>query len=120
MKREMELIRSMAFALEESPAGFAPGEAKFDGFSPEEVGYHAHLMMQAGLAEGFDNTPVGSGPRQAILTGLTWQGHEFIDTARDETRWKKAMVLVQEKGGSVSLAVLTELLKNLMRGAFGL
>lgn len=120
MKRDMELIRKMAFALEERPGGFTPTEVTFDGFDADQVGYHAYLMLQAGLAEGVEVTAMGMSHRQAIPTGLTWQGHEFIETARDDTRWKKAMVLVQEKGGAVTLSVLTELLKNLMRGAFAL
>jgi hypothetical protein len=120
MRRDMELIRRIALTLEERPGGFRPAEVKFEGFSPEEVGYHAYLMLQGKLAEGADVTALGVGPRQAILTGLTWDGHEFLDAARDESRWKKAMVLVQEKGGAVTLSVLTEILNSLMRGRFGL
>jgi hypothetical protein len=57
---------------------------------------------------------------EAKLMNLTWAGHEFADATRDETRWKKAMGMVQEKSGSVTLSVLTELLKHLMKSALGL
>jgi hypothetical protein len=115
----MELIRRLAVALEDSPA-YASFDGKLEGYDPYDVGYHAHLMIQAGLAEGADITSLGSPHRMALLTGLTWQGHEFLDAARDEARWKKAMVLVQQKGGAVTIAVLTEVLKSLMRGQLGL
>lgn len=77
-------------------------------------------MIQAGLATGSDVTSMGSNGPKAILSTLTWAGHEFADAARDEARWGKAMVIVQEKGGSVTLSVLTQLLTALMKGALGL
>jgi hypothetical protein len=116
----MDLIRKMALAMEEAPTGFAPDNLSFDEYSPEQVAYHAHLMMQAGLATGCETTHMGSSGPEAILTGLTWSGHEFADAARDEARWKKAMGIVQDKGGSVTLSVLTQLLTSLMKGALGL
>ena len=51
---------------------------------------------------------------------MTWEGHEFADAARDETRWKKAMGIVEEKGGAVTLDVLKELLLHLARMGLGL
>ena len=120
MKRDMELIRKLVLAIEDAPTGYAPDNLTLEGYTPEQIGYHAHLMIQAGLATGSDVTHMGSSSPQAILTSLTWAGHEFADAARDEGRWKKAMGIVQEKGGSVTLSVLTQLLTALMKGALGL
>jgi len=120
MKRDMELIRKMVLTLEDTSGGFAPAELHIDGYTDEQIGYHAYLMIQAGLATGSDVTDMGSSGPEAILTSLTWAGHEFADAARDETRWKKAMGIVKEKSESVTLAVLTQLLTALMRGALGL
>jgi hypothetical protein len=63
---------------------------------------------------------MGSEAPEGFITNLTWAGHEFADAARDETRWKKAMGFVKEKGGAVTIGVLTQLLISLMRGAFGI
>ena len=116
----MDLIRKMALAVEAAPTGFAPNNLTFDGYDSDQVAYHAHLMIQAGLATGVNVTHQQSSGPEAILTGLTWEGHEFTEAARDESRWKKAMGIVQEKGGAITLSVLTELLKNLMKSTFGL
>jgi len=120
MKREMDLIRKMILALEEAPSGFAPQDLHVDGYSPEQIGYHAHLMIEEGLAKGTSTTHLRSSSPAAIVRSLTWAGHEFADAARDEARWKKAMGMVKEKTGSVSIAVLTQLLTGLMKGALGL
>jgi len=116
----MELIRKLALAIEDFPSGYAPDDLTIDGFTKEQIGYHAHLMIQAGLATGYDVTTMESHSPEAMLTSLTWDGYEFIEMARDETRWKKAMGIVEEKGGSVTLSVLTQVLTELMKRAFGL
>ena len=120
MKRDMELIRKIALAIEDSPSGYAPDDLAIDGYSDEQISYHAHLMIQAGLATGIDLTTMGSDSPEAGLTSLTWDGHEFVEMARDDTRWKKAMGIVEEKGGSVTLSILTQVLTELMKRAFGL
>jgi len=120
MKRDMELIRKLVLALEASPTGYAPKNLEIEGYTDEQIGYHAHLMIDAGLATGSDTTHMGSSSPEAMLRSLTWVGHEFAEAARDESRWKKAMVIVQEKGGSITLSLLTQLLTTLMKGALGL
>jgi hypothetical protein len=116
----MELIRKLVFALEDSPSGFAPTPLEIEGYTDEQVGYHAYLIIDAGLAVGSERTHLGSSSPEALLTSLTWAGHEFAEAARDETRWKKAMDIVQEKGGSITLSVLIQLLTNLMKSTLGL
>lgn len=46
-------------------------------------------------------------------------GHDFLDAARNEKIWKKAMKTVGEKGGTVTLGVLTQLLSTLVKHEFG-
>jgi hypothetical protein len=120
MKRDNELIRRLVLALEDDPHGFASAPPHVEGYTDEQIGYHSYLLVDSGLAKGQDVTTMGSSSPAATLTGLTWNGHEFAQAARDPTRWNEAMRLVHEKGGAVTLAVLTQLLIALMKGAFGL
>ena len=119
MKRDLELIRKMVLAIEDAPSGWAPN-LKFDGYSEAQIGYHAYLLIDAGLAKGDDASTMGSEAPQGFISSLTWTGHEFADAARDETRWKTAMGVVREKGGTITIGVLTQLLVSLMKSAFGL
>jgi hypothetical protein len=120
MKRDNDLIRKLVLALEDAPNGFAPATLDIEGYTPEQIGYHAYLLIDAGLAKGSDVTSMGRSSPEALLTSLTWAGHEFAEAARDQTRWNNAIRIVREKGGSVTLAVLTQLLTALMKGALGL
>jgi len=119
MRRDLDLIRKMLLAIEDSPSGWAP-DFKIEGYSDAQIGYHAHLMIDAGLARGSDVTTMGGHGPEALLTSLTWEGHEFAEAARDEKRWKKAMGVVAEKGGNITLDVMKQLLVSLMKGALGL
>jgi LPS sulfotransferase NodH len=119
MKRDPDLIRKMILQIEDAPSGWAPHLA-IEGYAPAQVSYHAYLIVDAGLARGRNVTTMGSDGPEAMITSLTWAGHEFAEAAREETRWRKAMGIVKEKGGSITLDVLTQLLGSLMRGAFGL
>lgn len=119
MKRDLDLIRTILMALEDAPTGWAP-ELKLNGYTDAQVGYHAYLVMDAGLARGSDVTTAGSEGPEALLSSLTWEGHEFVEAARDESRWQRAKGMVAEKGGGISLDVLKALLISLAKSALGL
>ncbi|HTG32261.1 MAG TPA: DUF2513 domain-containing protein [Thermoanaerobaculia bacterium] len=119
MKRDLDLIRKMLLAVEEAPSGYAP-DLEFEGYTDAQVSYHAYLLIDGGLARGADVTSHGSEGPEAILESLTWEGHEFIDAARDDSRWQKAKNIVAEKGGGITLDILKSLLTNLTKSALGL
>jgi len=119
MKRDLDLIRKMLLAIEGAPSGYAPN-LTFAGYTDEQVGYHAYLLIDAGLARGADITTHGSEGPEAIVQSLTWEGHEFIDAARDDSRWQKAKSIIAEKGGGITLDLLKALLVSLTKTALGL
>jgi hypothetical protein len=53
------------------------------GYSDEQVGYHAYLLVDAGLVKGSVSSMGGDSP-EATITSLTWAGHECADGARDD------------------------------------
>src|SRR5437016_614225 len=120
MKRDMELVRKILLAIEEEPTGRAPRELKIEGYTDDEIGHHAYLMAEAGLIDGARVDGMHSPSRQVHPTVITWAGHEFLAASRDESIWKKAMGIVKEKGGAVTVGVLTQLLTNLVKNNLGL
>lgn len=119
MKRDMDLIRRLLLDLEKTPPGEEPvfntGE-----FPQELVGYHKHLLVEAGLAEGAPIESFGNSPPSAFLTHLTWEGHDFVDAARDESVWSKTTASVRGKVGSVTFDLLKQLLIATAKGQLGL
>ena len=119
MKRDMDLIRKMLFAVEENPHGFAPSELHVDGYSEEQVNYHAYLMVDAGLATGFKLTSTTSTGPEMRITALTWAGHDFLAASRNETVWRKVTSRVTSLAGDVPFSLWNELLTYGLRRLFG-
>ena len=119
MKRDMELVRKILLAVEESEHGSVHG-VQMEGYTAEQIGYHAHLMKEAGLIHAAVTTHLGSPSPEAMPTGLTSQGHDFLDAARSDTVWNRAMKKIRESGGSITFSALTALLKKLVEQQLGI
>jgi len=78
------------------------------------------LLGDAGLAEVRDLGRTYNGLSGVVIDRLTMAGHDFLDTARDESQWSKAMATVNEKGGAVTIGVLIQILSALMKQSFRL
>lgn len=117
MKRDWELIRNILFKVEEMESTNAVLEDNvFEGVSPELVSYHIQLLIEAGLLVGQCHQGLG-GPLQCYIHRLTWNGHEFLDASRDNSRWKKAKEILLSKGGALTFDVLKALLISLLKEA---
>lgn len=84
MKRDVDLIRKLIFAFEERPAA-GPCKVQFDGYTSEQVGYHSYLMIDGGLAKGLEIGTTSDTFPNRLITHLTSAGHDFADSARNET-----------------------------------
>lgn len=56
--RDLNLIRKLILAVEASPTGYVQDEIEINGYSEEQIGYHAYLLVNAGLANGIDATTI--------------------------------------------------------------
>jgi len=114
MKRDMDLIRAMLLTIESYPSGFAP-EIVIPGYTQEQINYHAVLLGEAGLAVANNVTAFGDTTPQAIIVRLTWAGHEFLDSARENQIWNQAKDSINKIGGAslqIWVMVLTEFIKK--------
>jgi hypothetical protein len=118
MKRDMDLVRQILLQIEAAQQPRGPVKLTIPGHSEEEVSYHVKLPAQAGLITAVDNSTMQSVSWQAA--GLTWPGHEFLDSIKNETVWDKTKAVVKEKGGAISFEVLKGLVTKVALGVFGL
>jgi hypothetical protein len=115
MRRNMDLVRQLLLTVEAQESGSATTTLQIDGYSQEEVSYHAYLILQAGLASGTELTTRGSSSPTARLRSLTWEGHEFLDAAREPGRWQQAKAVIEQVAAApfdVWKAVLIDLVKQ--------
>ncbi len=88
------------------------------GYTDETIGYHVVLMDEAGLIRAQPATCMGDSSPTALAERITWDGHEVIGNARNETVWRKAMAVVRDKGGSISFEVLKFLIVETAKTLF--
>lgn len=111
MKRDMSLARNILLWAIEQPHGYVSGNPEIPGHTEEEVAYHVYLLHQAGLVEAAVRNVLDLKSPYAILTSVTWSGHDFSDAARDEVIWRKATTTVLKEGASFTFDLLKQWLK---------
>lgn len=108
MKRDMDLARNILFEIEKYPESNGSAQIEIENCSPKEISYHIKLLFQAGLIEA-DNLTDSSGFEWKAKS-LTWEGHEFIEAARNDSRWNSAKKFILGKGGNLTFGVLKSVL----------
>jgi hypothetical protein len=102
MDRNLELVRQILLGAAAHPhgGGFDP-QATLDGkYTPEEIGYHIHLMGQAGLIVAYDVTSNDDPSPMALMNSMTWSGHDYLESVRDERVWEKTRSLAKQAGST--------------------
>jgi len=112
--RDMDLIRRLLLYLEgrQEPAGVEAKDIAIGGYDWPVVQYHLNLLSQAGFLNG-EVVRSKSTPARIIKVipfDLTWKGHEFIATVRDEEIWGQTKRAASQLGAS-SIDILSGLAK---------
>ena len=120
MKRNFDLVRKILLKVQDLPANSLPVCLEFpDEYDQAEVNEHVVLLIEAGLLKGKPLRAM-SGLLQVTVQALTWDGHNFIDTAKNDKIWKKAFEILKDKGIDVTFDVLKGILNSLALNAVGL
>ncbi len=114
MKRDMDLIRKILFALVEKPHTDEHHKIEIEGFSEEDISYHVKLLAEAGLIEAVNYSKHSRSRWRPV--SLTWEGHDFLEAAKNETIWNKAKAVITEKGSGLVFDVLKATLIQLIKG----
>lgn len=115
MKRDMNLIRLLLLQTE----GEEP-KPDLSAYTNDQRIYHSALLIEAGLVDG-EIIKNGTGyPATTIILRLSWAGHEFLDAARSDTIWHKAGERIKKSGVDVTLSLMQDILKQLLKQSLGL
>ena len=113
MKRDMDLCRKILLKIEAWPTTLAPKPVQVEGYTQEQVGYHAWMLAEEGLIEGADTTGMGQAVHSFLPRCLTYEGHDFLEDARNDTRWKRAKDALAKLGGPMTVAAFRTVLQQI-------
>ncbi len=114
MKRDYHLIRELLRTLEEktNPGHMTAEDFHIEGYQKLQIGDHLRQLYEAGFISG-EAIRSTTTPERIIDVwpfDLTWQGHEFIAAARNDSVWKKVRSNLGDRFAAVPFSVLTSLL----------
>jgi hypothetical protein len=120
MRRNMDLVRTLMLRFEELPMEMGDavtimvGDKRLAGIeaTDAEMLHHLELIRD----EGFLDCPDGGQPMLGITyMGLTWRGHDFTDSIRNEEVWGKTKAAATRAGGWTA-SLLIEIAKAVIKG----
>jgi len=115
MKRDMDLVRKQLLAIES-----AQDALSIKGYSKEALLYHLYLLDDAGFIRATFMRGSKGEVMAAHVFEITWTGHEFLQSIKDDTLWKKAKEDVLKPTASWTFSILTEWLKQEMKTKMGI
>jgi hypothetical protein len=118
VERNMDLIRDLLLTIEQNPEmdytrQFPINHPALDvpGYSPDQLAYHAKLLLENDYVKGDYRGP--------MISGLTSAGHDFLDNIRDAGIWHTTK---RQLAGlpSVSLKVFAAIAETVIKKHLGL
>ena len=102
MERDLELVRQILLKAAAHPhgRGFSPQDDLDGVYTTEQIGYHVHLMGQAGLIAASDATTHDDPSPNSLMNSITWSGYEYLESVRDEKVWKETKSLAGRAGST--------------------
>lgn len=117
MKRDIDLARELLLDIENRGIDCSMSVLRSgpNQENEERIRYHLRLLIDAGLLKEVDRTSTG-----IPCLRLTHDGHELLELARHEGRWRQAKAVCQQRIGGLSLSVIRQLLIRLaLRPTYG-
>lgn len=106
MKLNQNLVRLLLLEIEDKTGPYEPlelSDISIKDFSDEEILYTTERLLEAGyITARLEPTKLQC---NQVIYSLTWEGHRFLDTIRDNTVWRRTNDIVK-KLSSVSLSLI--------------
>jgi len=119
MERNWDTIREILIKAEELKPNTDLTLDDFESSREDEIIYHVRLLDEAGLVT-VEITDMLSSGQFIDVNRLTWSGHEFLDSIRNETVWSNTKKTFTEKGGVMSFDLIKSVAIKLTASLMGI
>jgi len=119
MKRDLDLIRQVLLQIEALPAG-PPAQYRTSEIDDPVLLAHFELVIAAGLVDGKIARSQGMRGDVISISGLTWEGHEWIEMVRSQAAWNEIKSTLLENGGVLTYELTKAMASRLLRARLDL
>lgn len=126
MKRDLDLIRKLFFAIEKFPVDIDSHydyEISIRGYNQIEIDFHLNLMKEANFISGIIHRSIINKHLSVIYSTLEirWEGYEFFDSIRNNKVWRhlKSKVLKSDVPYSIIKEMAKILITNVLTRQLG-
>ena len=124
MERNLDLVRQILLSVEadQGPMMYQSDSEVIEGFeaySRQEFEHHLYLLIEAGFIDGKGQWTFGN-TYYATWRSLTWMGHDYLASVRDEGVWAKVQEGLGPRMASCSLEVVQAFAVSVVKGSLGL
>lgn len=120
MKRDWDVIRDILLKVEELEPDKKLTTQDFDEQIINKINYHIDLLDKEGLIKAIIARDETESIVKFALLNLTWDGHEFLDSIRDDDIWNKTKSKVIEKGGILTFDIVKTVALSVLKSTMGL
>lgn len=114
MRLNIDCVRDIMLAVEEKPYKQTYTVSKLSEYLPyteDEIEYCCYKLYEASFLELIVVNTCSSGYAIKSINELTYSGHEFLESIRPKSVWKKTKHVLAEIG-SFSLSLAEEIAKS--------
>lgn len=117
MERDMDLIRLILLEIEKEYRSTPLYGLKVEGYDMETIAYQCELLYQHGLISDYGSQYGDDTITDFAVGHLTWEGHDYLDKIRDNSRWGKIKKVLKEKALPPTIEVIKMLADGLISAA---
>ncbi|WP_353106222.1 DUF2513 domain-containing protein [Acetoanaerobium noterae] len=121
MKRNLDLIRHILLTIEESEKPRLTGiDFENENFDSKQISYHIQLLIDSSYIEASSFSSIGQGFPDFIVRRITNQGHDFIDSIRDNNVFVETKNNLLKVGGSASFEIVKSVATKVLEHYLGI
>lgn len=113
MKRDFDLIRKILLYVEKEHDGSVMYIRELEDYPNLVLMDHCQMLIDQGLLNG-KVSRVDTGEGIYICKGLAYEGYEFLDKIRDNTRFKKTIKTIIDEGKDMTATVIAKVIEDQM------
>jgi hypothetical protein len=119
MKRDLDLVRQLMLQIEALPAA-PPVQYRMSEIEDPVLLAHLEMLIEAGLVNGRISRSQGTRGDVISVSGLSWQGHEWIEMVRSQSLWNEVKSTVLDGGGVLTFELTSAVAAKIFRARLAL